>query len=101
MQGTAGGGAESIAFGGTLNLNFSGGSYSNNSTFKIFNFNADSYSGNFSTVNFSGLGDGQSATFNPTDGTITVVPEPRAWLLMGIGVWFMLWNGRRRRRLQE
>jgi autotransporter-associated beta strand protein len=101
VQGTAGGGAESIAFGGTLNLNFSGGSYSNNSTFKIFNFNADSYSGNFSTVNFSGLGDGQSATFNPTDGTITVVPEPRAWVMIGIGVWFMLWNVRRRRRLQE
>jgi len=98
VQGTAGGGAESVAFGGMLILNFSGGSYSNNSTVTIFN--AVSYSGNFSAVNFSGLGTGQSATFNPTDGTITVVPEPRAWVMIGIGVWFMLWNVRRKRRPQ-
>ena len=29
-----------------------------------------------------------------------VVPEPRAWVMIGIGIWFMLWNVRRKRRLQ-
>ena len=35
-----------------------------------------SRSGNFSAVNATGLAAGQSATFNPATGTISVVPEP-------------------------
>jgi len=59
----------------------------------------DSYSGGFGTVNFSGLGAGQSATFNATNGLVTVVPEPKTWVMLGIGTSFMLWNLRRKRNL--
>jgi len=50
-------------------------------------------------VNFSGLGAGQSATFNATNGLVTVVPEPKTWVMLGIGTSFMLWNLRRKRNL--
>jgi len=96
VQGTVGG-TESVAFGGTLNLNFSGGTYTNGSTVTIFD--VDSYSGGFGTVSFSGLGVGQSATFDATNGLVTVVPEPKTWVLIGIGLSFMLWNLRRKRNL--
>lgn len=96
VQGAAGGGTESVAFGGTLNLNFSGGTYTDGSTVKIFD--VDSYSGGF-TVSYSGLGVGQSATFNAANGIVTVVPEPKTWVLIGIGSSFMMWNLRRRRNL--
>ena len=38
--------------------------------------NTGGRSGNFSAVNATGLAPGQSATFNPATGFITVVPEP-------------------------
>ena len=48
--------------------------------------NTGGRSGNFSAVNFTGLAAGQSATFNPATGFITVVPEPStcASLLAGL-----------------
>jgi hypothetical protein len=85
-------GSQTVTFGGTLNLFFTGGSYADNSTVQIFNF--DNYAGNFTTVNFSGLGVGQSAVFNSSTGFVTVVPEPQAALLGGIGMLALL----RRRR---
>jgi len=94
VQGTAGGGVESIAFGGILNLNFSGGSYDDDDFVKIFD--VGSYSGTFSAVNFSGLDVGQSATFNAANGIVTVVPEPGTWALIGMGSAFLLWRKRRR-----
>jgi hypothetical protein len=44
--------------------------------------NTGGRSGNFSAVNATGLAAGQSATFNPTTGFITVVPEPSTIALM-------------------
>ena len=85
-------GSQSVKFGGTLNLLFSGGTYANNSSVRIFDFEV--HNGDFATVNFSGLGDGQSATFNSSTGFVTVVPEPGAALLGGISMLVLL----RRRR---
>lgn len=85
-------GSQTVTFGGTLNLFFSGGTYANNSSVQIFNF--ENYAGNFTTVNFSGLGVGQSAVFDSSSGFVTVVPEPQAALLGGVGMLLLL----RRRR---
>ena len=41
-----------------------------------------------------------SGTITMDNFQITSVPEPRAWVMIGIGIWFMLWNVRRKRRLQ-
>ncbi|HEX7260489.1 MAG TPA: hypothetical protein VF258_01625, partial [Luteolibacter sp.] len=86
-------GTQQVAFDGTLNLFFDGGeTYINDSTVKIFDF--ENYAGGFDAVNFSGLGVGQSATFDPTTGIVTVVPEPAAALLGSLGLLALL----RRRR---
>lgn len=91
--GLGGDGVQQANFGGTLNLLFdSGETYANGSSVTIFDF--ESYSGNFATLNFSGLGAGQSATFDALTGTVSVVPEPRAALLGGLGLLALL----RRRR---
>lgn len=87
-------GTGNVTFGGVLNLFFdSGEAYTTNSTVKIFDFGG-SYSGNFSSVNFTGLGVGQSATFNTLNGIVTVVPEPGSAILGGLGMLLVL----RRRR---
>lgn len=88
-------GSQTVTFGGTLNLLFTGGTYANNASVQIFNF--ENYSGNFTTLNFSGLGIGQSATFNSSTGFVTVVPEPGAALFGGIGMLMLL----RRRRIER
>lgn len=85
----------SVDFNGILNLNFdSGVSYADNASVQIFAFGG-AYSGNFTSVNYSGLGAGQSATFDATSGFITVIPEPHTVLLGGLGLLALL----RRRRL--
>jgi autotransporter-associated beta strand protein len=66
----------SVIFGGILNLAFSGGSYANGTDVLQIFANTGGRSGNFSAVNATGLAAGQSATFNPATGFITVVPEP-------------------------
>jgi hypothetical protein len=66
----------SVVYGGILNLAFSGGSYANATDVLQIFANTGGRSGNFSAVNATGLAAGQSATFNPVTGTITVVPEP-------------------------
>lgn len=88
-----GAGNQSVAFGGTLNLFFdSGESYAENSSVKIFDF--ENYSGTFSSVTFTGLGTGLSATFDASNGIVTVIPEPAAASIGAIGLLMLL----RRRR---
>jgi len=79
VQGATG----SVVLGGTLSLSFAGGAYANGSTVRIFD--VANYSGSFSSVNFSGLGAGQSAVFDAATGSVTVVPEPEAWVLFTLG----------------
>jgi hypothetical protein len=66
----------SMIFGGILNLAFSGGTYADGTDVLQLFANTGGRSGNFAAVNTTGLAAGQSATFNPTTGFITVVPEP-------------------------
>lgn len=91
------GGTEAVNFGGTLSLNFSGGSYSYGSSVQIFD--VDSYSGSFSEVSFSGLDAGQSAIFDASTGTVTVIPEPSVWSLCALGA--LLLAAKRRRNLHK
>ena len=91
-------GSGSAVFGGILNLAFSGGSYADGTNVLQIFANIGGRSGNFSAVNATGLGAGQSATFNPTTGFITIVPEPSACasLLTGAGIAAMMrWRKRR------
>jgi len=87
-----------LTFGGTLNLTTG---YSANVGDSVKLFNAGSYAGALSVTGTS-LGGGLSwntGTLN-TDGTITVVPEPKTCVLIGIGISFTLWNLRRRRKME-
>jgi len=69
-------GSGTVILGGVLNLDFSGGTYADGAdVLQLFN-NTGGLSGTFSAVNFTGLGAGQSATFNPVTGFISLVPEP-------------------------
>ena len=83
-----------LTFGGTLNVNNVGSTLVNGDTFDLFNWG--SKSGTFSAVNLpvldSGLTWDDTALY--TNGTITVVPEPHAALLGGLGLLALL----RRRR---
>jgi autotransporter-associated beta strand protein len=88
----SGTGIQTVNFGGTLNLLFSGGTYANNSTVRIFDF--ENYVGSFSSVNFSGLAADQAATFDSSNGWVTVIPEPQSVLFGGLGLLSLL----RRRR---
>jgi hypothetical protein len=91
-------GSGSVVFGGILNLAFSGGSYADGTNVLQIFANIGGRSGNFSAVNATGLGAGQSATFNPTTGFITIVPEPSACasLLASAGLAAMMrWRKRR------
>jgi fibronectin-binding autotransporter adhesin len=42
-------------------------------------------------------GDGNIWTYNQSLGTLTVVPEPSTWALIGVGAAFVLWRLRRRK----
>jgi autotransporter-associated beta strand protein len=90
----------STIFGGILNLTFSGGSYDNDTDVLQLFANTGGRSGNFSAVNATGLAAGQSATFNPATGFITVVPEPStcASLLAGLAYGGSVMFRRRRAR---
>jgi fibronectin-binding autotransporter adhesin len=76
----------SVIFGGILNLVFSGRSYAEGTNVLQIFANTGGRSGNFSAVNATGLGDGQSATFDPVTGTITVVPEPSSFAMALVGL---------------
>jgi fibronectin-binding autotransporter adhesin len=93
-------GSGSVVFGGILNLAFSGGSYADGTDVLQIFANTGGRSGNFSAVNATGLGAGQSATFNAVTGFITVVPEPStvASLLAGLAcVGYTMFRRRRAR----
>jgi autotransporter-associated beta strand protein len=76
----------SMIFGGVLTLAFSGGSYANGTDVLQLFANTGGRSGNFSAVNATGLAAEQSATFNPTTGFITVVPEPSTYAMAIAGL---------------
>ena len=85
-----------ITYGGILNVLY-GGSNASFTSGMVFNlFDGASFSGSFSTINLPDLtGTGLSWQNNlATNGTLTVVPEPAAALLGGIGLLALL----RRRR---
>jgi hypothetical protein len=87
-------GTQTVKFnGGTLNLLFQSG-FSTTGTVKIFNF--DLYTGTgFTTLSASGLASGYTATFDASNGIVTVVPEPNAAALLG-GLGTLLLFRRRR-----
>jgi autotransporter-associated beta strand protein/T5SS/PEP-CTERM-associated repeat protein len=76
----------SVVFGGILNLNFSGGTYTEGTDVLQLFANSGGLFGSFSAVNFTGLAAGQLATFNPVTGFISLVPEPSTYasLLAGL-----------------
>jgi hypothetical protein len=91
-------GSGSVVFGGILNLACSGGSYADGTDVLQLFANTGGRSGNFSAVNATGLASGQSATFNPLTGFITIVPEPStcASLITGaVAAGMMRWRKRR------
>ncbi len=75
-----------VVYGGILNLAFSGGSYANGTDVLQLFANTGGRSGNFSAVNATGIAAGQSATFNPVTGFITVVPEPSTYAMALAGL---------------
>ena len=88
----------SVVFGGILDIAFSGGSYAAGTDVLQIFANAGGRSGNFSAVNATGLADGQSATFNPATGTISVVPEPSTCVVALAGLacgGFSMWRRRK------
>lgn len=88
-------GSQTVNFnGGILNLLFQSG-FNTSGSVKIFDF--DSYAGiGFNTINVTGLASGYTATFDSSNGSVTVIPEPNAAILFGsLG---MLALRRRRKR---
>ena len=90
----ASGATGAVSFGGILNLFFNASeTYPDHSSVQIFNFGGG-YSGQFTSVNYTGLGLGQSASFDSSTGFVTVIPEPAGVMLGCLGMLLML----RRRR---
>ena len=88
-------GTQTVNFnGGTLNLLFQSG-FSTTGSVKIFDFDSYAGTGFTSVVVFPNLAAGYSASFDATNGIVTVVPEPDTTALLGgLGVFALL----RRRR---
>ena len=78
-------GGDTVVFAGVLSLAFSGGSYTNGTTMKLFEF--DSYNGSFTSVQSSGLDAGQNVTFDASTGiaTVVAVPEPGTIVMVVLG----------------
>ncbi len=102
----AGGGSVNFGSSGTtLSLNLSGYARpSSETTYNLFTA-FSTYLGNFSTISLSN--NTQSGmtladfSFNASNGTLTVVPEPSTWALLSVGAAFVVWRMRRRVRLVE
>ena len=78
---TGGGG---VVFGGVLDLVFSGGAYAEGTNVLQLFDNTGGLSGSFWAVNATGLAAGQYATFDPATGSISIVPEPSAYVLISV-----------------
>lgn len=87
--------ADTVSFDGSLALRFFGGEYQPGTVAIFDNFAA--YSGDFDSVTITGLTNGETATFNPANGTVTVVPEP-ASLLLVVAALFLLKRSSTRNR---
>jgi autotransporter-associated beta strand protein len=89
----------SIAYAGTLTLNFDSG-YTPvvNQTYQLVTRTGGATaSGNFASLAFSNPE--YAGTFDTNNGTLTLtaVPEPKTWALLGLGASFLLWQIRRRK----
>jgi T5SS/PEP-CTERM-associated repeat protein/autotransporter-associated beta strand protein len=91
-------GAGSVVFGGVLDLAFTNGPYANGTDVLTIFAATGGFSGDFTSVVATGLGAGQSATFNPATGTISVVPEPSTYAISTIATVGLAGLMRRRRR---
>ncbi len=89
-------GGSGISYGGVLHISLGGFTPAYNSTYDLFDGERVP-STNFSSILFSDSFDGTGSTFNPENGTLTVVPEPSTWALIGVGAAFVLWRLRRRK----
>ena len=90
-------GAGSVVFGGVLELYFAGGAYElGTDVLKLF-ANTGGWSSNFTAVHSTGLAAGQFATFNASNGYISIVPEPSSYVLAAIGAGLVGLVYRRRR----
>jgi len=78
-----GAGSQKVTFGGTINVAFQSG-FNTTGSATIFDF--ETYAGEFSALNFTGLADGYSASFDKDTGTISVVPEPATWALLAFSL---------------
>jgi autotransporter-associated beta strand protein len=78
----------SVVFGGVLNLNFTNGPYANGANVLQLFANTGSFFGNFSSLVWTGLADGQTATFNASTGyvSISAVPEPSTYAMALAGL---------------
>jgi hypothetical protein len=75
-----------VIFGGILSLAFGNGPYADGTDVLQLFANTGSRSGDVLSVVATGLGDGQSVTFNPSTGTISVVPEPSSCVMALAGL---------------
>lgn len=101
-------GGGNVVLGGVLSVVFTNGPYAEGTGVVRLFANVGTLTGSFSSVQASGLGAGQSATFDATTGYVTIVPEPAACISAAAGVmaaWVMRrWRAasgraeRRRRR---
>lgn len=87
---------DALTYGGVLNVALTGSDLGA-AIYDLFDFT--SQSGTFATINVTGLGDGQTASFNYETGELSVaaVPEPASLGLLGLAVL----AGIRRRRTQS
>jgi len=87
--------ADSIDYGGLLNVHFSGSGWTNGARFQVFD--ANTHSGSFSSTNVSGV---YAAGFDTDSGEvyiIAVIPEAATCALFAMG-FLLLWRWRRSSR---
>ena len=77
-----------MIFGGILSLDFSGGDYARGTNVLQIFADAGGFLGDFSSVIWTGLADGQSASFNAATGyvSISAVPEPSTYAMALAGL---------------
>ena len=93
-------GTGSVTFGGILSLDFSGGTYAAGVNLVQIFANTGGVLGNFSSVVWTGLAEGQTASFNAATGFISIsaVPEPSTCALALAGLAYGGYSLVRRRK---